>query len=147
MMHTSRTIRIVMADDDRDDQLMMKRAFDKAGLSNPLEFVNDGEELMYYLRKAGSFESAEVPDLILLDLNMPRKNGWEALQELKADPELRRIPVIILTSSCSDYDLLRSYDLGANSYIAKPMDIDGLVGIVKALALYWFKTVHLPETL
>jgi len=137
-----------MADDDPDDRLMTREAFEEAHLGNPLEFVKDGEELLDYLLRRGSFENLKgrpLPGLILLDLNMPRKDGREALQEIKAHPALRRIPVVVLTTSKADEDILRSYDMGVNSFISKPVSFESLVETVKMLGKYWFEIVILPS--
>jgi CheY-like chemotaxis protein len=140
-------ITILIAEDDPDDQLLTREALQESRISNTVCFVNDGQELLDYLRQAGLYaaEPPSRPDLILLDLNMPRKDGREALAEIKADPALRSIPVIILTTSKADEEIQRAYDLGANSYIVKPVTFDGLVGAVRVLAQYWFSIVRLPS--
>ena len=148
MSTQKRSVTILMADDDEDDRLMTKEALEEARLKNDLRFVEDGEELMNYLRHQGEYtddEKAPRPGLILLDLNMPRKDGREALKEIKADPELRRIPIIVLTTSKAEEDILRTYDLGVNSFITKPVSFDGLVEVMKSLALYWLEIVELPH--
>jgi CheY-like chemotaxis protein len=148
MTAQKRSVIILMADDDEDDRLMTKEALEEARLKNELRFVEDGEELMNYLRHQGEYADAEKaprPGLILLDLNMPRKDGREALKEIKADPELRRIPIIVLTTSKAEEDILRTYDLGVNSFITKPVSFDGLVEVMKSLALYWLEIVELPH--
>ena len=144
--HT-KPITILMADDDPDDQMLTKDAFEECRLSNDLRFVNDGEKLMDYLCRRGDFENPEEsprPGLILLDLNMPRKDGREALGEIKSDPDLRRIPVVVLTTSKAEEDILKSYDLGVNSFIVKPVSFEKLVEVVKALGKYWIQIVELP---
>jgi CheY-like chemotaxis protein len=116
-------------------------------LVNVLHCVEDGEELMEYLRRQGRYvdqKDAPLPGLILLDLNMPRKDGREALKEIKADPELRRIPIVVLTTSKAEEDILRTYDLGVNSYVTKPVTFKSLVELVKVLGRYWFEVVELP---
>lgn len=134
-----------MADDDPDDRLLLKEAFEENHLLNTLETVEDGEELMDFLHRRGKYENSEVmPGLILLDLNMPRKSGLEALKEIKADEKLRRLPVVILTTSKAEEDIIRSYDLGVNSFIVKPVTFDALVELVKDLDKYWFQIVELP---
>jgi CheY-like chemotaxis protein len=138
---------ILMADDDEDDRLLTKQAFDECRLINDLRFVLDGEELTDYLGRRGQYAdpaSSPRPQLILLDLNMPRKDGREALREIKADPALRRIPVVVLTTSKQEEDVIRSYDLGVNSFITKPVTFDGLVEVTRALDRYWFELVELP---
>jgi CheY-like chemotaxis protein len=140
-------ITIVLADDDPDDRQLTGDAFKENRLANSLDCVEDGEELMDYLRRRGKFSNlsnAPLPGLILLDLNMPRKDGREALKELKANPEFRRIPIVVLTTSKAEEDILRSYDLGVNSYITKPVTFKSLVEIVKVLGRYWFEVVELP---
>jgi CheY-like chemotaxis protein len=138
---------ILMAEDDADDRLLVKDALAECGHSGDLQFVENGEDLLDYLFRRGKY--AALPDLprpglILLDLNMPRKDGREALREIKADPALRRIPVVILTTSKADTDIERIYELGANSFITKPVRYEALVETMKVLSLYWFKTVELP---
>lgn len=138
---------ILMADDDPDDRLMAREALEEARLVNELRFVEDGEQLLDYLKRRGRFaepDAAPRPGLILLDLNMPRKSGREALAEIKADPELRSIPVVVLTTSKAEEDILRSYDLGVNSFITKPVTFDGLVEVMRSLSRYWFEIVALP---
>jgi CheY-like chemotaxis protein len=142
-----RPITILMADDDPDDRLFAKEALQESRLANGLHFVEDGEELMDYLHQRGAYAgpaAALPPGLILLDLNMPRKDGREALEEIKADPDLRRIPVVVLTTSKAEEDILRSYDLGASSFIVKPVTFESLVDVMKTLARYWFEIVELP---
>jgi CheY-like chemotaxis protein len=138
-----------MAEDDPDDRLMAEKALRESRLTNGLQFVEDGEDLMDYLHRRGKYTDAAqfpLPGLILLDLNMPRKDGREALEEIKSHPHLRRIPVVILTTSKAEEDILRSYDLGVNSYITKPVTFDGLVQAMKILNLYWFQLVQLPNS-
>jgi CheY-like chemotaxis protein len=143
---TSDSITILMADDDCDDRLMAEDAMRESRLGNTFRCVEDGQELMDYLTRKGKYavEDAPRPGLILLDLNMPRKDGRQALKEIKSDPGLRRIPVVILTTSKTEEDVLRSYDLGANSFITKPVTFDRLVDIVRTLGNYWFEIVELP---
>ena len=136
---------ILMADDDADDRILTKEALEESRVLNDLRFVEDGEELMDYLKRRGKYTDAPRPGLILLDLNMPRKDGREALKEIKADPELRRIPVVVMTTSKAEEDIYRSYDLGASSFITKPVTFDRLVELMKALGRYWVEFVELPE--
>jgi CheY-like chemotaxis protein len=140
-------IMILLADDDEDDRLLAQQAFEESRLGNELRCVGDGEELLDYLRREGEYADpahAPRPGLILLDLNMPRKDGREALREIKADPELRSIPVVVLTTSKQEQDILGSYDLGGNSFIVKPVTFEGLVEVVRAVGRYWFELVELP---
>ena len=143
---TPDSITILMADDDCDDRMLAEDAMRESRLGNSFRCVEDGQELMDYLNKTGKYASQDAPrpGLILLDLNMPRKDGRQALEEIKSNPDLRRIPVVILTTSKTEEDVLRSYDLGANSFITKPVTFDRLVDIVRALGTYWFKIVELP---
>jgi CheY-like chemotaxis protein len=140
-------ITILTADDDEDDRRLTREALLEGRLANDLRFVENGEELMDYLRRQGKFTGTEVPrpGLILLDLNMPRKDGRTVLKEIKSDPELRQIPVVVLTTSQADEDIYKSYDLGVNSYIVKPVTFDALVDILQTLEKYWFEIVELPR--
>jgi CheY-like chemotaxis protein len=143
-----RPITILMADDDPDDRLMAREALEESRLANDLHFVEDGEELMEFLRSKGRYtatSSKPRPGLILLDLNMPRKDGREALREIKADPDLRRIPVVVLTTSKAEEDVLRSYDLGVSSFITKPVTFEALVEVMRTVGKYWFEIVELPS--
>lgn len=136
-----------MADDDADDRLLAKDALGDCDLACNLRFVDNGEKLMDYLFQRGAYENGEVaprPDLILLDLNMPRLDGREALSQIKSDPELRRIPVVVLTTSNATTDISNIYDLGANSFITKPVTYEQLVTVMATIGRYWFKTVELP---
>jgi CheY-like chemotaxis protein len=144
---TCKTITILMADDDQDDCLLVSKAFKASRLCNDLRFVKDGEELMDYLYQRGKYKGAgqaPPPGLILLDLNMPKKDGREALKEIKGNADLREIPVVVLTTSKDEEDVLKSYNLGANSYITKPVTFEGLVEVIKSLGKYWFEIVELP---
>jgi len=140
---------ILMADDDEDDRLLTQEALEESRLVNKIHFVEDGEQLMDYLYRRGAYTylaDEPLPGLILLDLNMPRKDGREALQEIKADKQLRPIPVVILTTSKGEEDIYHSYDLGASSYIAKPVTFAALVEVIRAIGRYWFELVELPNT-
>ncbi len=146
-MSQAKPITILMAEDDPDDRLLTEEAFSEALLANDLRFVEDGEELMDYLYRRGKYADASNsphPGLILLDLNMPRKDGREALEEIKADPNLRRIPIVVLTTSKAEEDILRTYDLGVSGFITKPVQFESLVEVVKVLGKYWFEIVELP---
>lgn len=146
-MSLPKSIVILMADDDADDRLLAKDALSECRLANDLHFVENGEELLDYLKGRGRFAKladAPRPGLILLDLNMPKKDGREALREIKADPELRKIPVVVLTTSKADTDIGCIYELGANSFISKPVSFESLVEVMKILGRYWFEIVELP---
>lgn len=143
-----RKLCILLADDDPDDRMLTQRALKKSRLANELHMVEDGEELMRYLRRDGEYADPEIapwPGLILLDLNMPRKDGREALKDIKSDPKLRRIPVIVLTTSEAELDILRSYDLGVNAFVTKPVTFDGLATAIQRLGQFWFEIVKLPS--
>lgn len=139
-------ITILVADDDPDDRDMTREALDANLVRNPVCFVEDGEAVLEYLNKTGRFAGEEkaLPGLILLDLNMPKRDGRETLAALKADPRFRSIPVIVLTTSKAEEDIVRSYDLGASSFITKPVTFDALVHVVGALGKYWLEIVALP---
>lgn len=142
------SITILMADDDEEDRMLTQKAFELNRVGNDLRFVEDGEDLLDYLYQRGKYEGgadAPRPGIILLDLNMPRLDGREALEVIKRDPSLRRIPVVVMTTSEADQDIARSYDLGANSYVTKPVTFESLVQVIKALDQYWFDIVALPD--
>ena len=148
MSDNPKPITILMADDDEDDCLLTQDALAESRVLNGLYFVHDGEQLLAYLRREGRFSdpaSAPHPDLILLDLNMPRKDGREALREIKADVSLRLIPIVVLTTSKAEEDILRTYDLGASAFITKPVSFNGLVDVMRALGEFWFEIVRLPS--
>ena len=148
MKKKGNAITILMADDDQDDCLLVRDAFVQSRLANDLHFVANGEDLMDYLYHRGAYADraqSPQPGLILLDLNMPRKDGREALHEIKSDPKLRSIPVVVLTTSKAEEDIVRSYNTGANSFITKPVTFEGLVDLIKSLGEYWFEIVELPK--
>jgi two-component system, response regulator len=140
-------VNILIADDDPDDRMLMKEAFSENNEENMLKFVENGVELLDFLHKRGKFSSEETfrPGLILLDLNMPKMDGREALKRIKSDPDLKRIPVVILTTSTAEEDIIRSYDLGVNSFISKPSKFSDLVKVARQIGSYWFRTVELPK--
>ncbi len=147
MSSSKNDIMILMADDDSDDRMMARDAFEVNRLDNELRFVEDGEELMDYLFRRGKYtdpKDSPRPGLILLDLNMPRMDGREALKEIKSDPDFHSIPVVVLTTSSAEEDVVRSYDLGVNSFITKPVSFEGLVEVIKQTGYYWFQIVKLP---
>jgi CheY-like chemotaxis protein len=147
MKHKSKPVSILMAEDDPDDRLLTQEAVREAKLTNEINFVEDGEELMEYLKSSGEYADKSKypkPRLILLDLNMPKKDGREALKEIKADPKLRCIPIVVLTTSKAEEDILRTYDLGVSGYITKPVLFDDLIEVMKVIGKYWFEIVELP---
>lgn len=144
---TGKPIIILLADDDEEDRMLAADALAESRVVNDLRFVEDGDELLDYLYHRGRYAeagSSPAPGLILLDLNMPKKDGRQALQEIKADATLRHIPIVVLTTSKAEEDILRTYDLGVSSFITKPVSFEGLVDIVKGLMRYWFEIVTLP---
>jgi len=148
MTDQSLPITILTAEDDPDDCVLVEDAFQESGQDNNLFFVQDGIKLLQYLRRQDLYaapKSSPRPDLILLDLNMPRKDGRQALAEIKADPDLRSIPVVVLTASSTEEDILRTYDLGGAGYIVKPDSFQGMVEVIKGLNQYWFDVVELAS--
>lgn len=137
-------IRILLVEDNPGDQELTRQAFKRGRLYNRLDIVEDGEQAMAYLHGRPPFEGYARPDLILLDLNLPRKDGREVLAEIKQDPQLKVIPVIVLTTSEADSDVMRSYELNANSYMTKPVDFDNFVTSIQTLESFWFTVVKLP---
>jgi len=138
---------ILIADDDKEDCEMIREAFQESRLLNRLFFVHDGEELMNYLKRQGKYEDQNqypMPGLILLDLNMPKKDGREAIQEIRSSDEFKQIPIVVLTTSQAEEDVFRTYNLGVNSLITKPVEFSSLVQIMKDLGHYWFELVKLP---
>jgi CheY-like chemotaxis protein len=139
-----RPAEILMVEDNPGDVRLMREALRESKIINQLRAVSDGLEALAFLRKQGSYANASRPDLILLDLNLPRKDGREVLSEIKADPDLRRIPVVIVTSSKAEEDILRSYNHYANCYITKPLDLEKFVEVVQAIQDFWISIVKLP---
>lgn len=147
MLNAGKPVTILLAEDDDDDYFLTAHALREACVLNKLYRVRDGEELMNFLTRRGPYQdprSSPAPALILLDLNMPRKDGREALAEIKSDPGLRRCPVVMLTTSRAEEDVVGAYELGVNSFINKPVTFEGLVEAVKVLGRYWFQIVRLP---
>lgn len=148
MRTTNKTsLTILMADDDPDDRMLIRDAFEESGLRTRFETVDDGEELMDYLYSRGAYSGDAArrrPGLILLDLNMPRKDGREALKEIKSCPDLRHIPVVVMTTSKAEEDIIRTYAVGVNSFIVKPVTFTGMVDVIRALGKYWFEMNELP---
>ncbi len=148
-MPARKPVTILLADDDEDDRLLTTEALKENRVANPVHCVKNGEELLDYLHQRGEYAdptSSPKPGIILLDLNMPKMDGRESLARIKADPNLRRIPVVILTTSKAEEDVLRSYDLGVNSFIIKPVSFNALVDILQGIHHYWFEIVELPST-
>ena len=148
MTRANKPITILMADDDPDDREMTREAFAESRLANDLRFVEDGAELMDYLCRRNQYANpadSPRPGLILLDLNMPKKDGRQALSEMKADPNLRNIRVVVMTTSKAEEDILRTYDLGASSYVTKPVTFTALVDVIATLGRYWLEIVELPN--
>lgn len=145
--HGNKSIRILVAEDDLDDQMMLREALHENRLANDLRFVQDGEELMDYLNRTQKYSDPATsprPGMILLDLNMPKKDGREALREIKSNPNLRHIPVVVLTTSKAEEDIVRTYNLGVNSFITKPVTFDSLVTVTRDMSRYWLEIVELP---
>jgi CheY-like chemotaxis protein len=140
----ARPIEILLVEDDPGDVLITTEALEQSKLANNLHTVENGEEAVSFLRREGSYADAVRPDLVLLDLNLPRRDGREVLAEIKDDPELRRIPVVVLTTSSAEEDVLRSYDLHANAYVTKPVDFDNFVKVVRQVDDFFFTVVRLP---
>lgn len=147
MSRNALQITLLIADDDADDRMMIKDALEENRLANDLRFVHDGEELLDYLHRRGKYaqDTAPRPGLILLDLNMPKKDGREALRDIKSSPELRDIPIVVLTTSKTEEDIFKTYNLGVNSFITKPVTFESLVTITRELGRYWFELVELPR--
>ena len=145
-MKSYKPVVILIADDDADDRMLTEEALKENKLSNELHFVEDGEELIDYLMWKGKYnaDNAPKPGLILLDLNMPKMDGREALQIIKSDPKLKRIPIIILTTSKAEEDIIKTYDMGVNSFITKPVTFENLVKLTRDIGNYWFGIVELP---
>ncbi len=146
-MKHEKPITLLIADDDADDRTLLRDALRENRLANEVQYVENGVELMDYLKRRGPYAEAKKsprPGLILLDLNMPKKDGREALKEIKGDPTLRDIPIVILTTSKAEEDIYRTYHLGVNSFITKPVTFDSLVAITRDLSRYWFEIVELP---
>ena len=143
----SRPVEILLVEDSPSDAALTREALEKGKIANNLNCVGDGVEALEYLNRQGKFAKAKRPDLIMLDLNMPRKDGKEVLKELKSDPSLKTIPVIVLTTSRAEQDILQSYQLSANCYITKPVDFKSFIDVVKSIEQFWLSVVTLPANL
>ena len=141
---TGARIDVLLVEDDPGDVVLVTEAFEHNKVTNTLHTVQDGVEALQFLRREPPYEDAPVPDLILLDLNLPRKDGREVLQEVKADDELRRIPVVVLTTSKAEEDVLRSYDLHANAYVTKPVDFERFISVIRQIDEFFVSVVKLP---
>lgn len=139
-----KNIEVLMVEDDPGDADLTQELLAEAKIMVNVNLVEDGEKAIAYLRRQGNYAQAVRPDLILLDLNLPRKDGREVLQEIKSDPDLKRIPVVVLTTSDADEDILRSYNLGANSFVTKPVGLEQFANIVKSIEGFWFTVVKFP---
>jgi CheY-like chemotaxis protein len=137
-------IEVLLVEDDPGDVLMTQEAFEEHKVRNNLAVVNDGTEAIAYLRREGQYADAARPDLVLLDLNLPRRDGREVLAEIKNDPDLRQIPVVVLTTSQADEDIVRSYQLHANAYVTKPVDFDRFIAVVRQIDEFFVSVVKLP---
>ncbi len=140
----TRPIEILLVEDNSGDVMLTREAFEEVVVRNTLNHVADGVEAMAYLRKQGPYQDVSTPDLVLLDLNMPRKGGLEVLEEVKADEALKNIPIVVLTTSEAEADILRSYHNHANAYITKPVDLEQFTGVVRTLEEFWLVLVRLP---
>lgn len=146
MKYSNKEIEILVIEDNEGDVRLIKEAFKDSRVVNKFSVVGDGEQALDYLNKRGKYESSSRPDLILLDLNLPKMNGFDVLNEVKSNPNIHKIPVIIFSSSTSENDVLRSYDLKANSYVSKPTDFDEFLNVVRTIDEFWFQTVKLPSS-
>jgi CheY-like chemotaxis protein len=144
MMTETRPIEVLLVEDDEGDVLMTREALEEGKVINRLNVVSDGVQAIDYLRRQGPYSGARRPDLILLDLNLPRRDGLQVLGEIKADSDLRRIPVVVLTTSEAEEDVLRSYDLHANAYVTKPVDFERFVGVIRQIDDFFISVVRLP---
>lgn len=140
----SELIEILLVEDNPGDVRLTQEALHEAKVRNQLNVVPDGVEALAYLRREGKYARARRPDIIFLDLNLPRKNGREVLEEIKNDPGLKTIPVVILTTSTAEQDILESYQLHANCYVTKPVEMDGFIKAIKCVENFWFTVVKLP---
>ncbi len=143
--NNGRPVEILLVEDNEGDIGLVEEVFEEGRINNNLNITEDGEEAMEFLRKEGEFANSPRPDLILLDLNLPKKDGREVLEEIKEDENLRRIPVVVLTTSKAEKDILKSYDMHANSYITKPVDFDQFIKVIKSIEDFWLEVVKLPE--
>ena len=144
MVNENRPVEILLVEDNPGDERLTREALKEGKVYSNLHWVKDGVEAMEFLRRQGKYQDVPRPDIILLDLNLPKKDGREVLQDIKNDPELKRIPVVILTTSKAEEDVLRSYDLHANCYVTKPVDLEKFIVVVKSIDVFWLTVVTLP---
>ena len=140
-----RPVEILLVEDNEGDIGLVEEVFEEGRINNNLSVAEDGDEAMMFLRKEGQFANATRPDLILLDLNLPGKDGREVLKEVKEDDNLKKIPIVVLTTSKAEEDILKSYDLHANSYITKPVDFNQFINVIKSIESFWLEVVKLPS--
>ena len=141
----TKPVEILLVEDNEGDVGLVEEVFEEAKIRNVIHVAEDGEEAMLFLNKESPYKDAPTPDIILLDLNLPQKDGREVLEEIKTDENLKRIPVVILTTSKAEEDIVKSYDLHANSYITKPVDFDQFIRVVKSIEDFWLEVVRLPS--
>jgi len=144
MMIIDKPVEILLVEDNEGDIGLIEEVFEEAKIRNTLHIAEDGEEAILFLRGEGKFSGSPRPDIILLDLNLPKKDGREVLREIKEDNNLKNIPVVVLTTSRAEKDILKSYDLHANAYVTKPLDFDQLIKVVKSIENFWLEVVNLP---
>jgi two-component system, chemotaxis family, response regulator Rcp1 len=144
MDYIPRTLEVLLVEDNEGDVRLIKEAFNESKIDKTFAVAKDGEEALNYLYKKGAHSASTRPDIILLDINLPKKNGFEVLNSIKNDPDLKRIPVIMLSSSSSEDHIAKSYDLNANCYVTKPVDFDEYTQVVKTIEDFWFQMVKLP---
>ena len=145
MSESHASLSVLLVEDNPGDARLTEKAFEQGNIINNLHIVEDGVEAMSFLNQTDGYEDAARPDLVLLDLNMPRKDGWDVLEEMREDADLRRIPVIVLTSSEAEEDIVKSYDLNANAYLTKPVDFDGFMNVVRSFEEFWLSLVKMPS--
>nr|WP_284011097.1 response regulator [Halomicroarcula sp. YJ-61-S] len=138
-------VEVLLAEDNPGDVRLTEKAFEQGGVLNNLHVVNDGDEALAFLRQKGEYADAPRPNLVLLDINMPNTDGTTVLETMQADEQLARIPVVMLTSSEAEEDIVRSYDLGANAYLTKPVDFDGFIDVIERIEDFWLTVVEMPE--
>jgi CheY-like chemotaxis protein len=145
MEHTNRNLQVLLVEDNEGDVRLIKEAFHESNINKTFSVAKDGEDALNYLYKKGPYSESARPDIILLDINLPRKNGFEVLEQIKNDPNLKRIPVIMLSSSSSEDHIHKSYDLNVNCYVTKPVDFDEYMQVVKIIEDFWFGRAKLPS--